>query len=204
MNISNKAQDFISSINRDDFAKYISPRFFDDSFMEREENSEAKVVLVYSALTIAKKIGESGLYKTSFREAESFLRDDPRQSAWEGVLDLKKWFETILLEIQRDYFESSLMDNKVKILTWDELGLEERLDRMAHIVENCNAALERFELGRVELFSVEENEICLNDLTQYVGLRPPAAEKLKELVFDGLAKYINFSFQSRRIKLVAQ
>ncbi len=204
MEISTKAKEFIKGIDTSKFGQYISPLYFDSSFMSSEENAVAKKALVYSALSIVAKIGSQGLFKITFREAESFLRDDPRESAWPGVLDLKKWFETIFLQIQREYLDNLLMNNKVELCNWEELTLRQRIDQMQIIVENINSALDELAIGNIALFSVEENEITLEDMTQFVGLRPLSANEVKELVFECLAKYINFSCQSKRIKLVAQ
>lgn len=204
MKISAKAQEFLAAVNAQEYSTYISPSFFDEDFMQQQEFATAKKALVYSALTIAKKVGGAGLFKMTFREAESFLRDDPRESAWEGVLDLKKWFETIILEIQREYFDNALMANKVEISHWSELDLQERILRVELITDNINTSLDELDLGAIELFSIEENEVCVNDLIRCVGLRGPAESALKELIYECISKYINFSFQSRLIKLVAQ
>ncbi|AYF44705.1 MULTISPECIES: hypothetical protein [unclassified Halobacteriovorax] len=204
MNISNQAHSLLENYSGSEFGQYLSPTFFDEHFMSTEENAEAKKALVVSALNIISKIGPRGLFMASFREAESFLRDDPTKSAWEGVLELKKWFEMILLDIQKDYFDSQLMSNKVEMRQWESLSLRQRIDSVSNFVENTNSCLDQFEIGEIQLFSIEENEVCLDDRIIFSGLRGPQANKLKEVLFDSIARYLNFSYQSTKIKLVAQ
>lgn len=204
MEISKQAKILLESLNGSEYSTYLSPTFFDEHFMTNEENALAKKALILSALVIVGKMGTPGLFKVSFREAESYLRDNPSQGAWEGVLELKKWFELILLDIQRDYFEGQLMSNKVEMANWDKLNLSEKVSSVSNFIENINICLNQFEIGEVELFSIEEDEVTVDDGIRFMGLRTPQANKLKEVIFDCLARYLNFSYQSVRIKLVAQ
>ncbi|MFG1522602.1 hypothetical protein [Halobacteriovorax sp. ZH1_bin.1] len=204
MTISNKAQELLRDLDTAQYSQYISASFFDESFMANEEDALRKKALIYSALTIVKKVGPSALFVMTFREAESFLRDSTAQHSWPGVLDLKKWFETLLQEIQKEFFENALMNNKIEVLNWENLALKERLVKMVSLIENVNATLESYNLGQIQLFSIEENEVCVDDGLVFSGLRRLQADSLKEMIYDCIAKYMNFSFQSQRIKLVAQ
>ncbi|MFG1498713.1 hypothetical protein ABMA70_00800 [Halobacteriovorax sp. XZX-3] len=204
MTISNKAHELLRELDPAQFNQYISANFFDDSFMANEEDALKKKALLYSALTIIKKVGPASLFVMTFREAESFLRDNASEHSWPNVLDLKKWFETILQEIQKEFFENALMNNKIEILNWEKLSLQERIQKMALLIDNVNTTLESYNLGQIELFSIEENEVCVDDGIAFGGLRQLQADSLKEIIYDGIAKYLNFSFQSQRIKLVAQ
>lgn len=204
MNISNQALSLLKDFSPMSVSEYLSPTFFDDHFMEKEDNALAKKALVISSLEIAKKMGPAGIFKVSFREAESFLRDNPSASAWQGVLDLKKWFELLLLDIQTSYFEQHLMRNKVEMKSWDDLSLEQRIYALDGFIDNTNSCLDFFGIGQLELFCVEENEVCVNDRISFIGLRPAQANKLKEVIFECVARYLNFSFRSVKIKLVAQ
>jgi hypothetical protein len=166
--------------------------------VDAKNNDEEKLGLLCAAIDLVKKVGISHVFKVSFRETESYLRDENHLPAWEGVTANRKWFNEAISEIISGMVNALFMRQGVDLIDWDDLTYKERIDATSKTLSRIKGVFELFSGGQLELVSIEESEIII-----HVGDKI-LSHKHFEILMERLLEYIRFALCSTKIKLVAQ
>jgi hypothetical protein len=157
-----------------------------------------KLALLCASLDLVMKSGISHLFKVSFRETESYLRDQNHLPAWESVTASRKWFNEALEEIISGMVNALLMKQGASLVDWESLSLAERISESTAALDKISTVFELVLQTKLELVSIEEEEIIVT------GGLILLDHKYFEVLMNRALEYLQFSLCSTKIKLVAQ
>ncbi|EQC52044.1 hypothetical protein [Bacteriovorax sp. DB6_IX] len=164
-----------------------------------ESHSDAKKhSLLCAALELVSKVGIAHLFKVSFRETESYLRDENHLPAWEDITASRKWFNEAIEELISGLVNALLMKQGALLLDWDELNLMEKIEAVEKCLEKIRPVYKKILTTQLELVTLEEDEIIISGGEDFLS------HKYFEVLMTRIVEYLQFSLCSTKIKLVAQ
>jgi len=166
--------------------------------IDSTHRDDQKLALLCAALDLVMKTGVSHLFKVSFRETESYLRDQNHLPAWESVTASRKWFNEALEEIISGMVNALLMKQGASLVDWESLSLAERISESTAALDRISTVFELVLQTKLELVSIEEEEIIVT------GGLILLDHKYFEVLMNRALEYLQFSLCSTKIKLVAQ
>lgn len=159
---------------------------------------EERISLLCGVLELVSRLGIRHIFKVTFREVESFVRDENHLPAWENVTASRKWLNDAISTMVSSFGSALLLKQGVNLVEWNDLNLEQRIQNVSDILERVSPCFELLLSDNIELVSIEEDQILLS-----VG--PSLLEsKHFEVFMTTLLEYFQFSLCSTEIKLVAQ
>ena len=160
-------------------------------------HADEQTVLIATTMELIERAGTAHLLKISFREVESYLRDNPGVIAWEGIYSLKKWYTQFLEILLCDILEKELYKNEVLVRNWGQMALRDKIDHIANTMEKVNQALQHIYAIELTFVALEEDEL-------YFIPAPSLSEMVLTSIFKTLHQYLAHALSYPQIKLVAQ
>ena len=189
---------FSDSLGTNEIFFSLSGNEFFNSFFVLGEDNQENIALILATMDLLKKLGKNSLFSLTFREVESYLRDDNLKEAWDNISLKQNWFEDFYKRLIFLVLEFFVMREGLSFKSWEKLSIESKILSIEKDLLSFNTATDW--LGQIpfELVAVEENEIIL------FSPRSSLKSSFKMIVLDVFLKKLQFSYSSEDIKLVAQ
>lgn len=169
-----------------------------DSIHQIDEKQLEQAAIFMASLDILQKAGMGHILELSFREVESFMRDDGSLKAWDSVSDHQKFYRESLNCLVSVVTSTLLMKAGASLVFFDDLNLKEKLAEASKICLKISIVLNILSLDDAELVNIEENEIIISFPEKLIK------SKYFDAMLESCAEYFHFCFATTGIKLVAQ
>ncbi len=167
------------------------------NFVDAQKPSEFDLI-VSGALSLLELHGVSYIFHMTLREVESFVRDDNSTPIVKELFRYQKFFDEFLGRLIQNATNSLFLKSGMEIQVWDIISYEQKIQASQSFVDKINILLKTTFSGQVKLVNVEESKIII-DFGPF-----NVRQNYFVPLLEGMTHYVQLSFSSTDINLVAQ